>query len=395
MDRLVYADTAATTKVCEKAIEAMLPYFRESYGNPSSAYKFAYDARRAVEHARSVVANVIGAAPYKLGDRHKEIFFTSGGTEADNWAIKGAIELGAKKGKHIITSAVEHHAVMHTLEDFKKKGYDVTFLEVNDMGQIDLDELKRAIKPETVLITIIMANNEIGTIMPIKEIGAIAREHKILFHTDAVQAVGHIPVNVEEMNIDMLSLASHKFRGPKGVGALYVKKGIKLPPLIHGGGHEDGRRSGTENVPGIAGMAAALEEAHANMDANVKRITAMRDRLIESLLKIPYCRLTGDPKNRLPGIASFVTEFIEGESIVLALANAGICASSGSACSSGSLDPSHVLLSIGLPHEIAHGSIRLSVNEDNSEEDIDHIIEHLPQVVHKLRLMSPLWEEVK
>lgn len=393
MDRFVYADNAATTKVSKKALDAMLPYFTEQYGNPSSAYRFAYDARRAVENARAIVAKAIGASPYKLGDKHKEVFFTAGGTESDNWAIKGACEYASKKGKHIITTAVEHHAVMHTLEDLKKKGYDVTFLPVNEIGQISLDELRSAVRPDTALITVIMANNEIGTIQNVKEIGAIARENKVLFHTDAVQAVGHIPVNVEEMNIDMLSLAAHKFRGPKGVGALYVKRGIKLPPLMHGGGHEDGRRSGTENVPGIAGLGAALEEAYENLQQNMDRITGMRNRLVDSLLKIPYSRLTGDPVNRLPGIASFVFEFIEGESIVLALANEGICASSGSACSSGSLDPSHVLLSIGLPHEIAHGSVRLSINEDNTDEDIDHMIEQVPKVVHKLRLMSPLWEE--
>ncbi len=392
MDRFVYADNAATTKVSQKALDAMMPYFTEFYGNPSSTYKFAYDARRAVEVARGKIAAAIGAAPYKPGDKHKEIFFTAGGTESDNWAIKGALELRASKGKHIITSSVEHHAVMHTLQYLAKHGYDVTFLPVDKYGMISLDDLKAAIRPDTVLITIIAANNEIGTILPIREIGAIARENKILFHTDAVQAVGHIEVDVKSMNVDMLSLASHKFRGPKGAGALYVKHGIMLPPLMHGGGHEDGRRSGTENVPGIVGMAAALEEAVENLGANMKNLAAMRDKIIENALKLPRVSLTGHPTERLPGTASFVIECIEGEALVLTLANAGICASSGSACSSGSLDPSHVLLSIGLPHEIAHGSLRLSLNEDNTMEDADYIVEKLPQVVDRLRKMSPLWE---
>lgn len=384
--RYVYADNAGTTAMSKTALDAMMPFFTEEFGNASAVYSTGRNAKKALEAAREKIAACIGARP-------EEIYFTGGGTEADNWAIKSAAEMRAKKGKHIISSAVEHHAVLYTLEYLEKKGYEVTYLPVDELGRVSPEDLKNAIREDTILITIMMANNEIGTIMPIKELGAIAREHGILFHTDAVQAVGHIPVDVNEMNIDMLSLAGHKFRGPKGVGALYVRKGVILPALLHGGGQERKRRSGTENIAGITGMAAALEEATANMASNMERISAMRDRLITELTKIQYSRLTGDPVNRLPGTASFVFECVEGEAMILMLDNAGICASSGSACSSGSLDPSHVLMAIGLRHDIAHGSVRLSINETTTDEDVDYIIEKLPQIIDRLRSMSPLWED--
>jgi cysteine desulfurase len=384
--RQVYADNAGTTALSRTALNAMMPYMTESYGNPSAIYSLGREAKKGLEAARLKVAAAIGAKP-------EEIYFTGSGTEADNWALRGAAEIKGKKGKHIITSSIEHHAISHTLEYLEKQGYEVTYLPVDSVGRISLDELKKAIRDDTILITIMTANNEIGTIQPIKEIGAIAREKGILFHTDAIQAVGHIPIDVNDMNIDMMSIAGHKFRGPKGVGALYIKKGNYIPPLLFGGGQENKRRSSTENVAGAAGMAAALEEAVNNIDVNVKKITAMRDRLISELLKIPFSQLTGDPVNRLPGTASFVFECVEGESIVLTLDNAGISASSGSACSSASLDPSHVLLAIGLKHEVAHGSVRLSINETTSDEDIDYIIETLPAIINKLRAMSPLWED--
>lgn len=382
----VYADNAGTTALSKTALDAMMPYLTESYGNPSAIYSLGRDAKKGLEAARAKMAAAIGAKP-------EEIYFTGSGTEADNWAIRGAAEIKSKKGKHIITSSIEHHAISHTLEYMEKQGYDVTYLPVDNVGRISLTDLKNAIRDDTILITIMAANNEIGTIQPVKEIGAIAREKGILFHTDAIQAVGHIPINVTEMNIDMMSIAGHKFRGPKGVGALYIKKGNYIPPLLYGGGQENKRRSSTENVAAVVGMAAALEEAVKNMEANVKKITGMRDRLIAELLKIPYSQLTGDPSDRLPGTASFVFECIEGESMVLTLDNAGISASSGSACSSASLDPSHVLLAIGLKHEVAHGSLRLSINETTSDDDIDYIIKTLPPIIEKLRAMSPLWED--
>ena len=363
-----------------------MPYLTKEYGNPSTVYSLGRSAKKAMENARAKIASALGCRP-------DEIFITSGGTEADNWAIRSAAIMKKDKGKHIISTVLEHHAVLHTLKSLEKAGYEVTYLGVDSAGNISLDELKNTIRQDTILITVIAASNEIGTIMPIAEIGALAREKGILFHTDAVQAVGHIPVNTEEMKIDLLSLSAHKFKGPKGIGALYIKKGLRLPSNMYGGAQERGLRSGTENVAGIVGMAAALEEAVSNMDNNIKKISAMRDRLIDGLLKIPYTRLTGDPVNRLPGSASFVFECIEGESMVLLLDQAGICASSGSACSSGSLDPSHVLLAIGLPHEVAHGSLRLSLNEDNTEEDVDYILEKLPPIISRLRDMSPLWEE--
>jgi cysteine desulfurase len=386
MQRFVYADNAGTTALSKTALDAMMPYLTEFYGNPSSIYSIGRKSKTAIENSRLKIATAIGA-------KTEEIYFTGGGSEADNWAIRSVAEKLSKKGRHIISTVIEHHAVLHTLRALEKQGYEVTYLPVNALGQISLDDLKNAIRDDTILITIIMANNEIGTILPIAEISKIAKERGILFHTDAVQAVGHIPIDVSELGVDLLSLAAHKFRGPKGVGALFVKKGIFLPALLTGGGQEKGRRAGTENVAGIVGMAAALEEAAANMDENVKKVTAMRDRLIEGLLKIPFSQLTGDPVNRLPGTASFVFECIEGESLVLALDSKGICASSGSACSSASLDPSHVLLAIGLKHEVAHGSLRLTINEDNTDEVIDYILAELPPIIARLRDMSPLWED--
>lgn len=384
--RRVYADNAGTAALSKTALDAMLPYLTESFGNPSAIYSAGREAKKALESARAKIAALIGAKP-------DEVFFTGSGTEADNWALRGAAEAGVKKGKHIITSAIEHHAVSHTLEYLQKQGYNVTYLPVDGFGRISLDELRRAIRCDTILITVMTANNEIGTLQPVAEIGKIARENGVLFHTDAVQAIGHIPVDVTEMNIDMMSVSAHKFRGPKGVGALYIKKGLHIPPLLYGGGQENNRRSSTENVAGAVGMAAALEEAAANMSENIKRITAMRDRLIAELLKIPFSRLTGSPTDRLPGTASFVFECAEGEAIIMLLDSAGICASSGSACSSASDNPSHVLLAIGLKHETAHGSVRLSINECTSDDDIDYIIKTLPPVVEKLRAMSPIWED--
>jgi cysteine desulfurase len=386
MQRFVYADNAGTTALSKTALEAMMPYLTEFYGNPSSIYSLGRKSKTAIETARQKIAAAIGA-------KAEEIYFTGGGSEADNWAIRSVVEKMSKKGRHIISTAIEHHAVLHTLKALEKQGCEVTYLPVDSYGQISLDELKDAIRDDTILITIMMANNEIGTILPIAEVSKIAKERGILVHTDAVQAVGHIPVDVDELGVDMLSLAAHKFRGPKGIGALYVRNGLFLPAYLTGGGQEKGRRAGTENVAGIVGMAAALEEAIANMDENIKKVTAMRDRLIENLLKIQFSRLTGDPVNRLPGTASFVFECIEGESLVLSLDAKGICASSGSACSSASLDPSHVLLAIGLPHEIAHGSLRLTINEDNTDEDIDYILAEVPPIIARLREMSPLWED--
>jgi len=386
MQRIVYADNAGTTALSKTALEAMMPYLTEFYGNPSSIYSLGRKSKSAIENARQKIAAAIGA-------KAEEIYFTGGGSEADNWAIRSVVEKMSKKGRHIISTAIEHHAVLHTLKALEKQGCEVTYLPVDSYGQISLDDLRKAIRDDTILITIMMANNEIGTILPIAEVAKIAKERGVLVHTDAVQAVGHIPVDVNELGVDMLSMAAHKFKGPKGVGALYIRKGLILPSFIAGGGQEKGRRAGTENVAGIVGMAAALEEAVAHMDENIKKVTAMRDRLIENLLKIPYSRLTGDPVNRLPGTASFVFECIEGESLVLSLDAKGICASSGSACSSASLDPSHVLLAIGLPHEVAHGSLRLTLNEDNTEEDVDYIIAEVPPIIARLREMSPLWEE--
>ena len=388
MNKTVYVDNAATTALSKTAFEAMLPYLTTEYGNPSSAYSFGNNAKRAIQKAREKVASSIGALP-------EEIYFTGGGTEADNWAIKSTAKLKQNAGKHIISSAIEHHAVLHTLDSLKEQGYEITCLGVNEYGQISLQELCSAIRKDTVLISIMAANNEIGTILPTAQIGTIAREHGIAFHTDAVQAVGHIPINVRAMNIDMLSLAGHKFRGPKGIGALYVKKGLNLPAFIHGGGQERNLRSGTENVAGIVGLGAALEEAASNMKENMRKVSALRDKLISGVLQIPHVRLTGDPTDRLPGIASFAVEGVEGESMVMMLDQNGIYASSGSACSSGSQEASHVLLATGLPSQLAHSSLRFSLNEDNSEKDVDYILEKLPAIISRLRGFSPVWNTIK
>lgn len=384
--KFVYADNAATTAMSDTCVKAMLPYLQENYGNPSSLYSVGRSAHRGLDEARAKVAKCLNAEP-------NEIYFTGCGTESDNWALKGIAEAKAAKGKHIITSSIEHHAITHTLDWLKKQGYEVTYLKADKNGGIDLAELEAAIRPDTILVSVMMANNEIGTILPVQEIGRIAHEHGVLFHTDAVQAAGHIPIDVKAMNIDMLSISGHKFHGPKGVGVLYIRRGVRVPQLLHGGGQERNQRSGTENVPEIVGMAAALEEAVQNLPETMPRVAAMRDRLIAAFSDIPYSRLTGDPVNRLPGIASFVFECVEGESLVLSLDAKGICASSGSACSSVSLDPSHVLLAIGLPHEVAHGSLRLSISDTTTDEDIDYIIETLPPIVERLRSMSPLWED--
>lgn len=386
MPRFVYADNAATTRLSDRALQAMLPYFQEHYGNPSSLYRHAQQAKEALEEARKTVARCLNASP-------EEIFFTSGGTESDNWAILKGVEGQVKKGKHIITSAIEHHAVHHTLRALEQQGYEVTYLPVDERGQISPAELERAIRPDTALITVMAANNEVGTILPAAEIGAVARRRGVLFHTDAVQAAGHIPVDVEKWKVDLLSLSAHKFHGPKGVGVLYRRKGVFLPPLIHGGGQERGLRSGTENVAGAVGLAAALQDAVEHLKENGARLTALRDRLIAGVLNIPRSRLTGDPVNRLPGTASFVFECVEGESILLRLDGEGVCASTGSACSSASLEPSHVLLAMGIPHEIAHGSLRLTLCEGHTEEDVDYLIEKVTEVVGGLRAMSPIWNE--
>lgn len=383
MKKVIYMDNAATTKLSKAALDAMMPHLDgDGYGNPSSIYSIGRHAKNAIENARQIVAKAIGAQP-------DEVYFTGGGTESDNWAIKSGAEKRKNKGKHLITTAIEHPAVMNTFKYLEKQGCETTYLGVDGRGQISLDELRASIRDDTALITIMMANNEIGTILPIAEIGKIAKEKGVMFHTDAMQAVGHVPIDVKEMNIDMMSFSGHKFGGLKGTGVLYARKGLGIQPFIHGGGQERGGRSGTENVAGIVSLAAALDDMLPKLP--LAKVTQMRDRLIEELLKIPSSRLTGDPVNRLPGIASFVFEAIEGESMLLLLDQRGICASSGSACSSGSLDPSHVLLAIGLPHEIAHGSLRLSLGENNTDEDIDFVIEELPQIVAKLRAMSPVW----
>lgn len=382
-----YFDNAATTPVRPEVAKEIIPYFTESYGNPSSIYKIAQKNKNAVEKGREQVANAIGATP-------NEIYFTAGGSEADNWAIKGIAESYANKGKHIITSCIEHHAVLHTCEYLETKGYEVTYLPVDEYGMINIEDLRNAIRKDTILITIMFANNEIGTIQPISEIGQIAHENGIIFHTDAVQAVGHIEIDVKSMNIDMLSMSGHKFYGPKGIGALYIKKGIKLNPLIHGGAQERRRRAGTENVPGIVGIGLAAELASKELKTEMPRLTALRDKLIKEILeKVPYARLNGHPTKRLPGNVNISFEFIEGEGILLLLDYKGICASSGSACTSGSLDPSHVLLAIGLPHEKAHGSVRLSMGHFTTEEQVDYVIRELPPIIERLRQMSPLYEE--
>ena len=385
----VYADNAATTAMSQTAIDAMLPYFKDNFGNPSSLHSAGQSAREALDNARDKVAACLGCEA-------REIYFTSGGSEADNQAIVSAARLGARKGKkHIISTAFEHHAVLHTLARLEKEGFDVTYLDVRQGHNITAQQVRDAIREDTCLVTVMYANNEIGSILPIPQIGAVCREAGVLFHTDAVQAAGHLHINVKEQHIDMLSLSGHKFHGPKGVGALYVRRGIALTNLIEGGAQERGKRAGTENIAGICGMAAALEEACAHLDENAAKVTAMRDRLIEGLSKIPHCALNGDPVNRLPGNVSFCFEGIEGESLLLLLDMKGVAASSGSACTSGSLDPSHVLLAIGRVHDVAHGSLRLSLSEYNTEEEIDHILTVVPEVVQYLRNMSPVWRDLQ
>ena len=389
MDRTVYADNAATTAVSPQVLEAMLPYYKEVYGNPSSLYSVGQKAKAALEEARETVAACLGA---EAG----EIYFTSCGTESDNWAIKGAAHAMRKKGKdHIITSAFEHHAVLHTCQALEKEGFTVTYLPVHENGIVRPEELEAAITDRTGLVTIMYANNEIGTIQPIPEIGAICKKHGVWFHTDAVQAVGNVHIHVKEQNIDMLSLSGHKFHAPKGVGALYIRRGIAIPNLLDGGAQERGKRGGTENVAQIVGLAAGLKEACATIDQRVARLSPLRDKLMDGLLKIDRCRVNGDREHRLPGNVSMCFQGVEGESLLLMLDLKGISASSGSACTSGSLDPSHVLLSIGLPHEVAHGSLRLSFGDYNTEEDIDYILEVLPPIIQQLRSMSPLWDAIQ
>ena len=386
----VYADNAATTSVSKTALDAMLPYLTEYYGNPSSLYAFAQKATEAVAEARATVAACLGAAS------PREIYFTSGGSEADNQAIMSAARLGARKGKkHLISTKFEHHAVLHTLKRLEKEGYEVTLLDVHEDGVVRLEDVAAAIREDTCLVTIMFANNEIGTVQPITEIGALCREKGIPFHTDAVQAAGHMPIDVEKMNIDMLSISGHKFHAPKGVGALYCRKTIPRFNLIEGGAQERGKRAGTENVAGIVAMAAALKESVDNMEEDSKKMIAMRDKLFAELSKIPHSKINGSLEHHVPGTVNMCFEGIEGESLLLMLDAKGICASSGSACTSGSLDPSHVLLALGLPHEVAHGSLRLSIGEYNTMEEIDHICQVVPQVVEYLRNMSPVWDELE
>lgn len=387
MKKVIYLDNAATTKVRPEVVEAMLPYYTEYYGNPSSVYEFSTPCKKAMAHTREVIANALGA-------KTEEIYFTNGGTESDNWALKAVAEAYASKGKHIITTKIEHHAILHTAEYLEKNGYEVTYLPVDENGVVDLEALKSAIRPDTILISVMFANNEIGTIEPIKEIGEIAKEKGILFHTDAVQAFGHEPINVDEYHIDMLSASAHKLHGPKGVGFLYIRKGLKLRSFIHGGAQERKRRAGTENVPGIVGLGKCVELAMASMEETKKKETELRDYLIERVQsEIPYTRLNGHRTQRLSNNANFAFQFIEGESLLIMLDMAGICGSSGSACTSGSLDPSHVLLAIGLPHEIAHGSLRLTLSDETTKEEIDYTIDNLKAIVERLRSMSPLYED--
>lgn len=386
--RFIYADNAATTAVSEEVLQAMLPYFRTAFGNASSIYKLGRDAQRDIEAARAKVAKAIGAEP-------REIFFTSCGSESDNWAIKGIAENLAKRGKkHIVTSVFEHHAVLHTCQYLEKKGFEVTYVPVSDKGLIDPEDVRNAIRDDTALVTIMYANNEIGTIQPIEEIAAICKEKKVIFHTDAVQALGHVDIDVKKQGIDMLSLSGHKIHAQKGIGALYVRKGIVLPNLIHGGAQERNKRAGTENVPAIVGLGVAIETATKNIAERNAVIVPRRNRLIDGILKLPYTRLNGDRDKRLPGNLNISIEGIEGESLLLMLDQYGICASSGSACTSGSLDPSHVLLAIGLKHEVAHGSLRLSIEDNVTDEDVDYILEVIPKIVERLRSMSPVWEKM-
>ena len=387
MDKFLYLDNAATTKTAPEVLEAMLPYFTEKFGNPSSVYTFAAGNKEVVDVQRDRIAATLGA-------KSNEIYFTAGGSEADNWALKATAEAYRSKGNHIITTKIEHHAILHTAQYLEKNGYEVTYLDVDGDGKVRLEDLKKAIRPETILISIMFANNEIGTIEPIKEIGQIAHEHGILFHTDAVQAYGQLPINVDECPIDMLSASGHKLNGPKGIGFLYIRKGVKIRSFIHGGAQERKRRAGTENVPGIVGMGTAAKRAADTREERTANEVEVRDYLIDRVLKeIPYSRLNGHRTDRLPNNANFSFRFIEGESLLIMLDGKGICASSGSACTSGSLDPSHVLLAIGLPHEIAHGSLRLTINEEITKEDIDYVVENLKAIIERLRNMSPLYED--
>ena len=387
MSKLLYLDNAATTKTAPEVVEAMLPYFTEKFGNPSSVYSFAAANKEVINQQRDAIAEMIGA-------KTNEIYFTGGGSESDNWALKCTAEAYANKGNHIITTKIEHHAILHTAEYLEKRGFEITYLDVDEDGKVKLDDLKAAIRPTTILISVMFANNEIGTIQPIKEIGEIAHEHGILFHTDAVQAFGQIPINVDEFNIDMLSSSGHKINGPKGIGFLYIRKGVKIRSFVHGGAQERKRRAGTENVPGIVGYGLAAERANKSMKERTAKEIEIRDHMISRILtEIPYVRLNGDKVKRLPNNVNVSIQFIEGESLLLMLDNFGICASSGSACTSGSLDPSHVLLAIGLPHEIAHGSLRMTLSEETTMEDVDFVVDKLKDITANLRSMSPLYED--
>ena len=387
MEKIIYLDNAATTRTAPEVVDAMLPYFTEKYGNPSSVYGFAAENKEVISRQRRVIAEVLGA-------KENEIYFTAGGTESDNWALTATAEAYASKGKHIITSRIEHHAILHTCEYLEKRGYEVTYLDVDENGLVDQKKVEEALRPDTILISIMTANNEIGTIQPIREIGEIARAHGVLFHTDAVQAFAQIPINVEECHIDMLSASGHKLNGPKGIGFLYIRKGVKIRSFIHGGAQERKRSAGTENVPGIVGLGKAVELAASTMEERAERETKLRDYTIARIEKeIPYCRLNGDRVKRLPNNINFSFRFIEGESMLIKLDLKGICASSGSACTSGSLDPSHVLLAIGLPHEIAHGSLRMTLGADTTKEDLDYTVDCLKQIVEEIRSMSPLYED--
>lgn len=387
MKKLIYLDNAATTKTSEEVVAAMLPYFTEYYGNPSSVYEFASESKKAVSNARRTIAETLGA-------QENEIYFTAGGSEADNWALKATAEAYQSKGKHIITTKIEHHAILHTAEYLEKRGFEITYIGVDENGVVKVDELEKAIRPDTILISVMFANNEIGTIQPIKEIGEIAKKHGVLFHTDAVQAYGQLSINVDELHIDMLSSSGHKLNGPKGIGFLYIRKGVKIRSFVHGGAQERKRRAGTENVPGIVGYGKAAEIAAKTMKERTAKEIELRDHLIDRVLaEVPYTRLNGHRTNRLPNNANFSFQFVEGESLLILLDNNGICASSGSACTSGSLDPSHVLLAIGLPHEIAHGSLRLTLSAETTMEDIDFVVDCIKQIIERLRSMSPLYED--
>lgn len=389
MKKPIYLDNAATTKTAQEVVQAMLPYFTEQYGNPSSVYSFAAKNKDAITKQREIIANALGA-------NSNEIYFTAGGTEADNWAMIAAAEAYANKGNHIITTKIEHHAILHTGQYLEKKGMEVTYLDVDEEGLVKIEDVEAAIRPETILVSIMFANNEIGTIQPIKEIGAIARKHQIAFHTDAVQAFGQIPIHVDECNIDLLSASGHKLNGPKGIGFLYVRKGIKIGSFIHGGGQERKRRAGTENVPAIVGLGTAVDRAIKTMKERSQIETELRDYLMNRIVtEIPYTRVNGSKDKRLPNNTNVSFQFIEGESLLIMLDMKGVCASSGSACTSGSLDPSHVLLAIGLPHEIAHGSLRLTINEETTKEELDYVVESLKEIVGRLRDMSPLYEDFK